>query len=163
MESYAAASPGDLKREFDRIFSLFQSAFVPNKNSFTQEGKKQEDIVQALIKKHSPASFQKRLIDELCGYGPLSLLIKDDCVNEIIVNNQKNIAFEKSGTLHVLPDSFLSQLTFNNSIEKICAEAHMTLNLKKPFAEGKWRNFRVHITRPPLIRKDFHLIFRRTS
>ena len=58
-------------------------------------------------------------------------------------------------------DEFLSQVTFNNIVEKICVEAHLTVNLKKPFAEGKWRNFRAHIIRPPLVKKDFHLILRK--
>ena len=120
-----------------------------------------EEIIQNLVSKHSSPSHQKRIADELCACGPLEPLLNDESVNEIIVNNQKQIAFEKEGVLRVLPDEFLSPMTFNNTVEKICSEAHLSVHLKKPFAEGKWRNFRVHVIRPPLVPKDFHLILRK--
>lgn len=150
-----------LKRDFESIFSLFRNSFSLNENSFSEEGKKQEEIIRNIILKHSLLSHQKRLLNEFCGYGPLEPLLEDKDINEIIINNQKSIAFEREGVLSVLPDEFLSELTFNNIVEKISVEAHLTVNLKKPFAEGRWRNFRVHLIRPPIVRSDFHLILRK--
>ena len=150
-----------LKKEFESVFSLFRNSFSKNENSFNGEGKQQEEIIKHIIFKHSSPSCQKRLMDELCGYGPLEPLLKDNHINEIIINDQKHIAFEREGVIRTLSDEFLSQLTFDNIVEKICVEAHLTVNLKKPFSEGKWRDFRVHITRPPLVRRDFHIILRR--
>ena len=150
-----------LKKEFENVFSLFRGSFPKNENAFNGEGRRQEEIIRGIILKHSSPSYQKRIADELCGYGPLEPLLENSCVNEIIVNNKHSIAFEREGVLYVLPDEFLSRLTFDNIIERICTEAHLTVNLKKPFAEGKWRYFRVHITRPPLVREGFHLILRR--
>ena len=151
----------NLKREFDSIFSLFQNSFSQRDDSFSGEREKQEEIIKDIILKHGSLLYQKRLVNELCGYGPLEPLLEDNNVNEIIINDQKRIAFEKEGVIDVLSDEFLSQVTFNNIVEKICVEAHLTVNLKKPFAEGKWRNFRAHIIRPPLVQKDFHLILRK--
>lgn len=151
----------DLKREFKSVFSLFQNSFSEKKESFHSEGEKQEKIIKDIILKYGSSLYQKRLIDELCGYGPLEPLLEDNSVNEIIINNRKNIAFEKKGVICVLPDEFLSKITFNNIVERICVEAHLTVNLKKPFSEGRWKNFRAHIIRPPLVREDFHLILRK--
>lgn len=150
-----------LKKDFESIFSLFRDSLSSNENLLNEEGKRREEIIKNIVFKHSLPSHQKRLLDEFCGYGPLEPLLQDKGVNEIIVNNQKSIAFEKEGALSVLPDGFLSELTFHNIIEKISVETHLTVNLKKPFAEGRWRNFRVHLIRPPIVQKDFHLILRK--
>ena len=169
MEPFFARS--DLQSEFERIFSLFkQAAPALSESGGASPGAggsaaavraKQEEIIKSLVSKHSSPSHRQRIADELCACGPLEPLLNDESVNEIIVNNRKQIAFEKEGVLRVLPDEFLSPLTFNNTVEKICSEAHLSVHLKKPFAEGRWRNFRAHVIRPPLVQKDFHIILRK--
>ena len=147
-----------LKKEFSSVFENFRSAF--EKESFAAgEGWKRERVEDIIEKSRS--SQKRRFLEELTGYGPLEPLLKDPYITEIIINDQNNIVFEKSGTLNIWKDSFLSPLTFQNIVERICMEAHLTVNLKKPFAEGRWKSFRMHIIRPPLVRRDFHVIFRR--
>lgn len=149
----------ELKKEFSSVFESFRSGFADKEGYLPEEREKKERIEDAV--KKSPSPFHKRFIDELDGYGPLEPLLQDPSVTEIIVNNQNSIAFERSGSLTVLPDSFLSSLTFQSIVERICMEAHLAVNLKKPFAEGKWKSFRAHIIMPPLTPRDFHLILRR--
>ncbi|MCY4512969.1 MAG: ATPase, T2SS/T4P/T4SS family [Bdellovibrionales bacterium] len=127
----------------------------------SSSGKEQRDNLKKIVVQQSSPENKNRIEEELFGYGPLEALIHRPYINEIIINNQKHIAYEEEGTIHLLEDSFLSYLTFNNIVEKLSTEASLTVNLKKPFAEGKWKDFRIHITRPPLVEKDFHVILRR--
>ena len=146
-----------LQKEFNTVFRLLQGQAVEESNS----GNKQQEDLKKMIMQNSSPENKKRIEEELFGYGPLENLIHRPHINEIIINNHKHIAYEEEGHIHLLEDSFLSYLTFNNIVEKLSAEASLTVNLKKPFAEGKWRDFRIHIIRPPLVEKDFHVILRR--
>ena len=146
-----------LKREFDGIFRLFQK-------NLTEDSLPENDlreVMKKIIEENSSPGNRKRIEGELFGYGPLEPLLHKPLVNEIIINNRRNIACEEEGKLQLLEDSFLSDLTFNNIVERLSTEAGLTVNLKKPFAEGKWRSFRIHITRPPLVERDFHVILRK--
>ena len=146
-----------LQKEFNAIFRLLQGR--PVEESFS--GNKQKEDLKKMIEQNSSPENKKRIEEELFGYGPLETLIHRPHINEIIINNQKHIAYEEEGHIYLLEDSFLSYLTFNNIVEKLSTEASLTVNLKKPFAEGKWKDFRIHIIRPPLVEKDFHVILRR--
>lgn len=146
-----------LQREFNNIFQRFQNQLEEE----TSTGKEQLNNLKKMIRQTSSSENKKRIEEELFGYGPIETLVHRPLINEIIINNRNHIAYEEEGRMNLLKDSFLSDLTFNNIVEKLSTEASLTVNLKKPFAEGKWRDFRIHIIRPPLVEKDFHVILRR--
>ena len=152
----------NLEQEFKNIFHLFRENLNSSGTSFSPEEEKQkEKVISKIIEENSSPNHRHRLFSEFCGYGPLEPLIYKTDLNEIMVNDRHNIAFEENGVIQNHPDYFLSKITFENTVEKLCAESQITVNLKKPFAEGRWKDFRIHITRPPLVKKDFHIIFRK--
>ena len=148
----------DLKKEFQIIFHLFKENLNLTRSSFLQE---KEQTISKIIKENSSSCYHDRLFSEFCGYGPLESLLEVPDLNEIIINNHHDIAYELDGFMKIHYDSFLSQITFKNIVERLCIESQITINLKKPFAEGRWKNFRLHITQPPLVKKDFHIILRK--
>ena len=154
--------PLKLAKEFDNIFHLFQENFF-NKDSLSdlQQEKTKDKIIQKIINENSSSENRLRIFSEFSGYGPLEGLLKEKDLNEIIVNGKDHIFYEKYGQILQWEDGFLSQITFHNVVEKIGAEAGLTVNWKKPFAEGKWRDFRVHILMPPIVKGDFHICLRR--
>ncbi len=147
-----------LKKEFQNILYLFQNS-LSSKDIFLDSQK--EKIINQIIHENSSPENVQRIIFEFCEYGPLNYLINNNSITEIIINDKNHICFETNGLLKLLNDSFLSDITFNNIIEKLSTEAHLTVNYKKPFAEGRWKQFRIHILRPPLIKKDFHISLRK--
>lgn len=152
----------ELQKEFDNIFYLFKENLNKNTSSFSHEEEKQkEKLISKIIKENSSHQYQQRIFLELCGYGPLESLIHQTHLNEIIVNDRRNIIYEQNGVIKYHLDSFLSNITFKNIVERLSIESKIVVNLKKPFAEGKWKDFRIHITRPPLVKKDFHIILRK--
>ena len=150
----------ELREEFQDIFLLFQES-LNSKDSVCKNQKEHEELVKKIISNNSSKKYQERIEQEILGYGPLDSILHLPFVNEIIVNGETSISYEEQGEMKTLQDCFLSSCTFNNIVEKILAEAQLTLDIKKPFAEGRWKDFRVHIIRPPLVEMSFHLVFRK--
>lgn len=147
-----------LQKEFDNILHLFQkSSTVKDENNNPQK----EKVFKEIVHENCLPKNAKRILDEFQGYGPLESILNKPNINEIIINNKDCIFYEQNGHLVKHEDGFLSQITFNNIVERLCSESHLSLNYKKPFAEGKWKQFRIHITRPPIVIKDFHISLRK--
>jgi pilus assembly protein CpaF len=109
----------------------------------------------------SQQNIRTRLESEFFADGPLTELLADPDIQEILVNGPSEIWFEKSGALHALPDRFLSETTFKNFIDRLCSEAQLKIDLAQPFVDGRWRGFRVHLGCAPLTHCQFHLSLRR--
>jgi pilus assembly protein CpaF len=91
----------------------------------------------------------KRIEEEYFACGPLELLLDDPTITEIIVNGGEAIWFERAGRLERHDDQFLSALSYRNFIARISREAGMQATLDCPFADGSWRDYRVHLIIPP--------------
>jgi pilus assembly protein CpaF len=101
-----------------------------------------------------------RLIAEFFGYGPLDSLLDSDCT-EIIVNGRDSIWFERDGFLKRHDDIFYSALSYRNFISRVSREASMVASLDCPFADGRWRDLRVHLIIPPASGDEAVLTLRR--
>lgn len=119
------------------------------------------DAVNALVKS-SPDEIQARVAAEFLGHGPLSKLIEDESVTEVLVNGMEEIWFEQKGLLQKLPDTFLSRDTFRNFFERLFAETKSEVTVNVPFTDTSWLGHRVHLAAPPVSR-DFTLSLRKKS
>ena len=117
--------------------------------------------IHEMIKKQADEQHSERFINEFFDLGPLQKIVQNPDVTEIIVNGKEKVFYEIKGQLHLLDDQFLSHLTFNNFIHRICEESRIVLTLQNPFADGKWRSWRLHIARQPVVNVPFHLCFRK--
>ena len=120
-----------------------------------------DQVVRDLIAKRAPER-RARLEDEFFGVGPLSPLMADPDVTEIIINGATEVWFERRGVLARHADQFLSDSSFKNFVDRACTEAAVKVDLAQPFADGHWRGFRLHVGRAPLTRVAYHLTLRRT-
>lgn len=164
LEQAAAPISQSLESEFQNILHLFRGSFqsgLSPSDSNPQEEKTRDALIQRIVRENSSPGNQLRILSEFCSYGPLDQALRRPEITEIIVNGEDHIFYEVDGSMRRLSDRFLSNITFQNIIEKISAEARLAVNLKKPFAEGRWGDFRIHVIRPPLIQKDFHLSLRK--
>jgi len=99
---------------------------------------------------HAPEYLQNRLREEYLGWGPLNALVADTDITEIIINSPESIWFEKQGVIQQSSEIFLSPQTYQNFISRICHEINNEPNLEKPFASGRYHDFRVQMVAPPL-------------
>lgn len=149
---------GDISLRAAEIHKEFSNTWTLDTRDITRPAA--EKILEDLINQ-SPPEMNGRLRAEFNGYGPLGNLITDEQVSEVIVNGSREIWFERSGKLFKHPDIFLTRQTFKNTVERICTEAGININLAEPFADGRWRCFRVHAACAPLTSCEFHLTLRR--
>ena len=89
------------------------------------------------------------MLDEYFHAGALEPLFLDSAITEIIVNGPDSIWYERHGLLKRLDDCFISNLTYRNFIERLSREAGIQASLDCPFADGLWRDCRVHLIIPP--------------
>jgi pilus assembly protein CpaF len=97
----------------------------------------------------APAEVSTRILDEYFSAGPLESLLRDPTCTEIIVNGPDSIWFERAGRLARANERFLSSVTLRNFVSRLSREAGLIANLDCPFADGKWRDCRVHLIVPP--------------
>ncbi len=156
-------SKQSLSKEFENILYLFQNSLLSNKDLSInpQQEKTKDKIIQKIINENSSQENKQRILSEFSSFGPLDSILNESDINEIIINGKDHIFYEKYGRILKMKDGFLSKVTFYNIVEKIGTQAKITVNLKKPFNEGKWGPFRVHILCPPIVKEDFHICLRR--
>ena len=152
----------NLFKEFENVLQLFQNSLLDKNIPLpSQKEKNKNEVIHTIINENSSEKNRQRIWSEFSGYGPLDSLLQQTDINEIIINGKDHIFYEKYGKILQWGDCFLSSITFHNIVEKIGAEARITVNLKKPFNEGKWGPFRVHILCPPVVKEDFQLCLRK--
>lgn len=124
------------------------STLMDSRNS--EADRQVKEIVSAAVEGLS-ATDGARVHEEYFGAGPLSGLLLQMDATEIIVNGPDSVWYERAGRLHPWPDTFLSELTYRNFLERVCKEAGVQVSLACPFADGQWRDFRLHLISPPAV------------
>lgn len=150
----------ELKEITHSIFQEYDPMSQPGRRLV---GNHHEDGLNRLIDEktqHLQKNEITRIRDEIFGWGPITPLLENDSLFDIIIQGPDAIYVEDHNGMSLWPDAFYSPISFRNFVEKISRECKVLINQKDPFANGKLTNFRVHIVGPP-IAKDFHLTLRR--
>ncbi|MDD2865936.1 MAG: CpaF family protein [Candidatus Omnitrophota bacterium] len=91
------------------------------------------------------------LIDEVAGFGPLSNLLGDAFVSEIMVNGPDNVYAEKNGMMALTDIKFESNRQLLQTIEKIMAPTQRRVDESSPYVDASLPDgSRVNIVLPPL-------------
>jgi pilus assembly protein CpaF len=142
----------------EEILAKFQQAWSFDGRDFNRPNS--EETLRRLIAEN-PVGMHKRLNDEFFAEGPLAAILSTPQLQEIIVNGPDDIWIESAGKFRRHDDRFLSETTFKNFIDRLCAEAAVKIDLAQPFTDGRWRDFRIHMGCAPLTHCAFHLNLRR--
>lgn len=117
-----------------------------------------EEIFEKKIEVQSitiPRSDRQRLIqqilDEILGYGPITPLLNDPDVNEIMVNGPSQIYVERKGKLELVPITFYDDQHVLHIIEKIVAPLGRRIDESQPMVDARLPDgSRVNAIIPPL-------------
>lgn len=94
--------------------------------------------------------FEDRILNELSGYGPLTQLLDDPKVTEIMVNRFDELFYECDGKIQSHPETFLSPTTYQRVIDRILLEAGKTVDDRTPTADGTMLcGARIHVISRP--------------
>lgn len=110
----------------------------------------------------------RRLVQDLLGYGPITELLGDNSITEIMVNGPREIWVEHGGRLELTDHRFRDTVHLRSVLERIFAPTGRRLDMAHPWADGRLPDgSRVHAILSPLavngpyltIRKFNHRMF----
>jgi pilus assembly protein CpaF len=91
------------------------------------------------------------LMDEIFGFGPLELLLKDPTVNDILVNDSKTVYVERAGRLELTNVVFADDQHLIRIIQKIVAKLGRRIDESSPMVDARLPDgSRVNAVIPPL-------------
>lgn len=92
-----------------------------------------------------------RLADEVSGYGPITPLLHDDEVNEVMVNGPGSVYIERQGRLEHTRVTFRDEEHLMAVIARIVAPLGRRVDRTSPHVDGRLPDgSRIHVILPPL-------------
>ena len=85
-------------------------------------------------------TLNAELFDEVMGLGPLEPLLKDDSVNDILVNGPHNIFIERSGKLEKSEIRFKDERHLLRIIDKIVSAVGRRVDESNPYVDARLRD-----------------------
>ncbi|MFD0913919.1 CpaF family protein [Methylophilus luteus] len=116
-----------------------------------------EKVIAYVADRHLPISgydldnLVEEVVDELAGYGPLESLIRDDRINDILVNGPKKIFIERDGRLETTNLRFIDNEHVLRVIRRILAHLGRRIDEASPMVDARLPDgSRVNAIIPPL-------------
>ncbi|WP_244271021.1 CpaF family protein [Thioclava nitratireducens] len=82
-------------------------------------------------------ALQQELYDEVMGLGPLEPLLKDDTVNDILVNGPQQIFIERNGKLELSDITFKDERHLLRIIDKIVSAVGRRVDESNPYVDAR--------------------------
>ncbi len=141
-------------QEKEKSFQEEERSFQEKEKSFQEKSSQKERSIEKYPQAESfCVKTKERVYNEFIHYGPLQPLLNLKGVNEILINGPESIWYEVNGKVHLWEDIFYSQISFDNCIHRICHESSIKVDLAQPSQDAHWKQFRLHIVRPPISQK----------
>ena len=113
----------------------------------------------------SPKDFNyilSRIIEESFGYGPISELMENEEITEIMINNFDEIYIEKSGLIQKSNTNFNSNMHVKNFIEKILSPLGLRIDESCPMADARLKDgSRLNVVISPVALNDVAVSIRK--
>ncbi len=116
------APEADLRREISAITSdgLLEAGVVLNRQERDQ--------------------LNQELFDEVTGLGPLEPLLRDETVNDILINGYKQIFVERDGLLELTDTEFSSEKHLMRVIDKIVSAVGRRVDESHPYVDARLKD-----------------------
>jgi pilus assembly protein CpaF len=95
------------------------------------------DEMSVALNKEDRQSLTQELYDEVMGLGPLEPLLKDDTVNDILVNGPKRIFIERAGKLELSDITFRDERHLLRIIDKIVSAVGRRVDESNPYCDAR--------------------------
>lgn len=106
---------------------------------------------QFAISRYEADRLTEELVDELVGFGPLEVLLRDQSVSEILVNGPHRIFIERNGVLHHSDLRFMDDQHLLRVIQRILAPLGRRLDESSPMVDARMPDgSRINAVIPPV-------------
>jgi pilus assembly protein CpaF len=95
------------------------------------------DAMSVALNKDDRTTLNQELYDEVMGLGPLEALLKDETVNDILVNGPKRIFVERAGKLQLTDITFKDERHLLRIIDKIVSAVGRRVDESNPYCDAR--------------------------
>jgi pilus assembly protein CpaF len=95
------------------------------------------DEMGAILTREERAQLTDDLYDEVRGLGPLEALLKDESVNDILVNGPKQVFVERAGKLQLTDVAFKDERHLLRIIDKIVSAVGRRVDESNPYVDAR--------------------------
>ena len=95
------------------------------------------DEMSVALNKDDRIALNQELYDEVMGLGPLETLLKDESVNDILVNGPKRIFIERAGKLTLTDITFKDERHLLRIIDKIVSAVGRRVDESNPYCDAR--------------------------
>ncbi|MEL6205965.1 MAG: ATPase, T2SS/T4P/T4SS family, partial [Pseudomonadota bacterium] len=95
-----------------------------------------EDL-SVVLNKDERATLHQELYDEVTGLGPLEPLLKDETINDILVNGPQQIFIERAGKLQLSDITFKDERHLLRIIDKIVSAVGRRVDESNPYVDAR--------------------------
>ncbi len=95
------------------------------------------DEMSVALNKDDRIALNQELYDEVMGLGPLEPLLKDDTINDILVNGPKRIFVERAGKLELSDVTFRDERHLLRIIDKIVSAVGRRVDESNPYCDAR--------------------------
>ncbi len=106
-------------------------------NAITSEVLEEKAIV---LNREDRLQLNQELFDEVTGLGPLETLLKDDSVNDILVNGPHQIFVEREGKLQLTDIAFKDERHLLRIIDKIVSAVGRRVDESNPYVDARLKD-----------------------
>ena len=106
-------------------------------NAITGEVLEEKAIV---LNREDRQQLNQELFDEVTGLGPLETLLKDDTVNDILVNGPQQIFVERDGKLQLTDVTFKDERHLLRIIDKIVSAVGRRVDESNPYVDARLKD-----------------------
>ena len=151
----AQVSPADKERKRkERLFEIkveLHRRLLDNLNLSALEHASESDLrneiaaisaealeeMSIVLNKDERSNLFQDLFDEVTGLGPLETLLKDDTVNDILVNGPQQIFVERDGKLELTEVTFKDERHLLRIIDKIVSAVGRRVDESNPYVDAR--------------------------
>jgi pilus assembly protein CpaF len=95
------------------------------------------DEMSVALNKDDRIALNQELYDEVMGLGPLEPLLKDETINDILVNGPKRIFVERAGKLELSDVTFRDERHLLRIIDKIVSAVGRRVDESNPYCDAR--------------------------
>ena len=95
------------------------------------------DEMGVVLNREERSTLNQDLYDEVTGLGPLEPLLKDDTVNDILVNGPQQVFVERDGRLELTDTAFKDERHLLRIIDKIVSAVGRRVDESNPYVDAR--------------------------